>query len=96
MGTKFSFPIKALTFGIGLSKEESHSETHKDEGSTEESYMVAVHEVPVVQINVNETTVGLSEEAHRDIQHLRTERQFSDLLAFFQKYGAQRVRAGFC
>jgi hypothetical protein len=83
-----SFPIGKASVGakFGFERERSHSS--KTTSETSETRYTALHTIPAVQINLNETTVLLSPDAEFDIKKLRRERKFTDLLSFFDKYGS--------
>ncbi|MCJ1428877.1 hypothetical protein MMC29_006788 [Sticta canariensis] len=82
-----SFPIGKATVGskLGFERERSHQQSSDTVKDTE--HFIVLHNIPFAQINLNETTVLLSPDAESDIKKLRKERKFSDLLAFFDKYG---------
>lgn len=83
----FSFPIGKVDVGakFGFSREKSYSKSSSFKST--EMCFTAVHVVPAVQINLNETTVLLSPYAENDIKKLRKDRNFDDLMLFFDKYG---------
>lgn len=80
-------PLGKVTVGakFGFQQEISHSESESAESTT--TLFTAVHNIPCVQININETTVVLSSSAEYDLKKLRRERKFSDLMNFVDRYG---------
>lgn len=49
--------------------------------------LTAVHEIPIIDINLNETTLQLSPDCVKDIVRLRQDRRFADLKKFYEDYG---------
>ena len=83
-----SFPLgKTVSVGAKFGFEREQTSEHTSDSKSTGLAFTVVHEIPTVQINLNESTVLLSPDAESDIKKLRKERNFSDLLSFFDKYG---------
>ena len=88
MDAGLSLPIgEKITVRAKSGFEREKSEKHTTETTTDDTHFTALHDLPIMQINLNETTVQLSPDAEADIKKLRKGRNFSDLLSFFKKYG---------
>jgi hypothetical protein len=83
-----SFSIGEVAVGTKFGFERERSSSSKTASEKSETHYTALHTIPAAQINLNETTVRLSPDAESDIKGLRKERKFTDLLAFFNKYGS--------
>lgn len=83
-----AFPIgEKVSLGAKFGYEREQSSRQTSENQDDKFTFTAMHEIPTVQFNLNESTVLLSPDAETDIKKLRKERKFSDLLSFLEKYG---------
>lgn len=82
-----SLPFGKVTVGAKFGFERETSNSRKSSTEESETHLTAMHNIPCVQININETTVALSSSAEYDLKKLRRERRFADLMSFIDKYG---------
>ena len=79
--------IKGVEIGGKFGFETEKSEISSTESAQKNERLTAVHEIPIVDINLDETTLQLSPDCLRDLERLRHHRRYSDLKKFFEEYG---------
>lgn len=79
--------VKGVDLGGKFGFDSEKSQKSSVSTGKKEERLTAIHVIPIIDINLNETTLQLSPDCVKDIVRLRQDRRFADLKKFYEDYG---------